>query len=325
MPVDPAPNYNGQGNYRFPLTSNEQDPYKGVVSFSAFQDSYNSLSQDAINAITRPVRDNTINSTALEAFGGAGQAVRNLTGTDPSFRTVQTGRSTQQQFGDVTLFLPQSILFSDRVNYSDTDLGIVGTAAYQALQNQGNLMDVGRQVLSQGLPSFESISDALTQGLATAGPAAQVAALRVSRRINSEVSGAISGGTGIAINPNKRSILESVPIRTFQFTFKLIPSSKLESTQIEYIVSWFRYHMYPEKAGTGGIALRFPSKFNISLSYDGKPVTTKLLPCWLESVSTTYNGSSMAMHTDGGFQEVDITLGFREERALTKKDIQDGY
>jgi len=317
---DPVPSINGQGNYRFPLTSREQDPYKGVVTFSAFQDSYSSISQDALNSLTRRTTPTPAGATTP---GAAGDGLR---GTDPSFRPVTTGVSQQVPSGSVTLYLPQSILFSDRVNYSaDTDLGIIGSAAYQALQNQGSLMQMGREILNVGIPDFAALGDALRQGLGTAGPAAQVAALRVSRRINSEVAGAISGATGIALNPNKRSILESVPIRTFQFSFKLIPTSRIESSQIEYIIAYFRYHMYPEAVGTGGIALKFPSKFNISLSYDGKPVTTKLLPCWLESVSTTYNGSSMAMHDDGGFQEVDITLGFREERALTKKDIQDGY
>jgi hypothetical protein len=58
--------------------------------------------------------------------------------------------------------------------------------------------------------------------------------------------------------------------------------------------------------------------------YNEKGVATKILPCYLESVNTVYNNTSMGMHSDGSFQEVDITLNFREARTLHRKDIIDG-
>ena len=58
--------------------------------------------------------------------------------------------------------------------------------------------------------------------------------------------------------------------------------------------------------------------------YNEKNVATKILPCYLESMQTVYNPSSMGMHADGSFQEVDISLNFREARTLSRDDIVSG-
>ncbi len=39
---------------------------------------------------------------------------------------------------------------------------------------------------------------------------------------------------------------------------------------------------------------------------------------------TNYNPNSMSFHTDGEFQETDLSLSFVEERALRRQDIVKG-
>jgi len=300
--------------YTFP--TNDPGQYKGKIRFEAVQENTSTVSQAVIDTFTgaRAALDNTNpnDSTATD-----------ITGSDPSLQTYNSGLPDVEPKGAVSLFLPSSILFSDRVNYQDIDLGIVGSAVAGGIERGDSLRNLARAGFNAVYSDFKSLQDAVTKGLT--GEAAQVAAIRTSRRINSEVAGAISSATGIALNPNKRSILESVPIRSFQFSFKLIPTSSKEAADITNIVRWFREQMYPEAVSTGSIAFRFPSKFNISMTYNGKKVATGILPCFLESVSTTYNGSSMGFHRDGNFQETDVVLVFREERALNKRDIRGGY
>lgn len=302
--------------YRFPLTDMER--YKGRITFSAEKEEVSSAAQGVIDTVAgnNPIALNQ----AIDAAGA--QNIADIGGTDPSLQTVVTGKTDVEPQGSVMLFLPQALLFSDRVDYGPLDLNIVGSAVYEGVRNRENLAQLAARGFNSAFPDFQSLQDAVTKGLT--GPAAQVAALRVSRRISSEAAGAISSATGIAMNPNKRSIFESVPIRTFQFAFKLIPTTAAEAEIIKSIVKWFRTNMYPEKIGAGGIAFAYPSKFNISLTYDGKQVATGILPCFLESVTATYNSGSMALHADGNFQETDLTLVFREERALTKEDIEKG-
>ena len=81
-----------------------------------------------------------------------------------------------------------------------------------------------------------------------------------------------------------------------------------------------------EQDGSGSIPIgyRFPSRFLIKMFYNDIAVATKLLPCYLENFSTTYNATSMGMHKDGNFQEVDISMTFRESRTLSRADISEG-
>ena len=163
-----------------------------------------------------------------------------------------------------------------------------------------------------------------------AGAAAQIAVMRLAKGINSEIGNAIESETQIIVNPNKRSTLRGVALRRFNFTFKLIPTSKLEADTITGIIKFFREEMYPVSevalgAANLSLALRFPSKFNIAMSYDGKKIATYILPSFLENINVIYNPNAMAFHADGNFQETNITLNFVEERALSKSDIEKGF
>jgi len=63
----------------------------------------------------------------------------------------------------------------------------------------------------------------------------------------------------------------------------------------------------------------------LSLHYGEKEIFHKIKPCYLTSMSTTYNKSQSGMHYDGQPFEVDITLNFSESLALNRGDIEAGY
>ena len=76
--------------------------------------------------------------------------------------------------------------------------------------------------------------------------------------------------------------------------------------------------------------LEYPCKWEIDMYYLGEGVYgetwtkigTEILPCFLESFEAVYNPNTMAFHTDGSPQEVDISLTFVEERAMNATDIK---
>ena len=152
--------------------------------------------------------------------------------------------------------------------------------------------------------------------------AAQIASLRLAKGLSPELQGAVETSTGISMNPNRRSSLRGVGVRQFRFAFKMIPTSQREAEEVKSIVQFFREEMYPDTSNEGiDLALRFPSKFRIKMFYANKRIATKILPSFLANVDVSYNSTGMSFHSDGNFQETDISLSFIEERALTKKDI----
>ena len=47
--------------------------------------------------------------------------------------------------------------------------------------------------------------------------------------------------------------------------------------------------------------------------------------CYLRSVSTNYNPSSMSFHPDGRPVEIDLSLSFVEEVTVNRQDVEEGY
>lgn len=236
--------------------------------------------------------------------------------------------------GSVTMYMPQTLQFSDRIEYTNVDLGIVGGTALAGLQNNERAAQVVQNAIKSGtVGAIESIADINSTGLATEG--AQLGAARLAAAVpfaGEELSGAVQVSSGVAVNPNRRSTMRGVGIRRFQFTFKMIPTSQREAIEIENIIDFFRTRMYPstiaqiESTSNISAGLRFPSKFEIKLKYnDVEKKKLKILPCFLESFNAVYNPNSMSFHSDGRFQETDITMAFLEERALTQEDILKGY
>jgi len=306
-------------NFKFPL---EDDGYKGRITFEAIQENYKTLPETVFNGLVE---------TAFAAGRTAG--LQNRRGFTPNVSTSDTGFKGQQKpvrgslpprIGSgrkATLYLPSTLQFQDNIEYTNVDLGIVGSAAANTLADPNAS---GRAVLnairSNLTPDFASIQEAFNIGLKSEG--AQVAALRLSSKLSPEAQGAIETTTGIALNPNRRSTLRGIGVRQFRFTFKMIPTSQVEAEEVKQIVQFFREEMYPDTSDEGlNAALRFPSKFNIKMFYDHKKVATRILPSFLANVDVVYNATSMAFHKDGNFQETDISLSFVEERALTKRDI----
>lgn len=320
----------GRERMRYPLT--DQESYQGRVIFTARKTETQNLLDKSLDAlagayvagqayfenqeITNPVlrsEANRVKEEQKKSLLGDGEDIKPFKSKLPP--RIGSGRKC-------TLYLPMSMAFVDRVSYNNIDLGVIG-AGFEASINAGSsaLPSIARGIKT----AFTGYGDLINYGLGS--PGAQVAAMRIAGKLNSGVAGAISSTTGIALNPNKRAILAGPEIRTFRFTFKMIPDSHEEAEEVKRIVRFFREEMYPETQREAGIAaaFRYPSIFDIQMKYRSKNVASFIKPSYLTDVSVLYNQSSMAFHADGNFQETDITLTFTETVALTAQDIVDGY
>lgn len=299
--------------FKFPLE--DDNGYKGRITFKTIKEAYKTLPETVFDGL---VKTPQVDTTTLEGITQASRS--SLYGNQKTTRGKLPFRDDRETRKAV-LYLPGALQFQDNVEYTNVDLGIVGQAARNAMQNPNA---TGRAVLGavtgNMMPDFQSIQDAFNMGLRSEG--AQVAALRLTNKLSPEVQGAIETTTGIALNPNRRSTLRGIGVRQFRFTFKMIPESPEEAREVKQIVQFFREEMYPDTSDDAlQAALRFPSKFQIRMEYDGKKVATNILPCFLANVDVVYNSTGMSFHTDGEFQETDLSLSFVEERALTKRDI----
>lgn len=265
-----------------------------------------------------------ISFTALNSSTGAQRALaagRLAPGQARAELSGDTGKTITTTGGSVNLYLPQGLNFQDGVQYENTDLGIIGSAI------SGAAGSVYRDPSVKGIQAVtnaaSSVADQVTSNLF--GAQNREAAAGLAERFLPGASNAIAMGTGITANPHRRSIFRDVALRQFSFNFTMVPASPDEAAASEEIVKFFRVNLYPERAGPAGTLYKFPTKFEIRLSYKGEEVATKILPCYLTSVQTQYNPRSGSFHTDSKFNEISIALSFQEETTLDKEKIEDGF
>jgi len=219
------------------------------------------------------------------------------------------------------LYLPASYSVSDGIGYSDTELGIIGAATERLLAGSSLTRSITAGLAEAGQATVDAL------GNLQATTVSEVTAARALRSLNSPVSAGVASVARVRSNPNLRTMFTGVGIRDFTFGFKLIPTNQPESLAIKKIIRLFRKHMYPETITSGGIDVgyRFPDLFQIRLlsGQDGafKNVGTPIKLCYLSGFNTNYNPSAPILHPDGSPVEIDISMSFKEYRALDRNDI----
>jgi len=262
----------------------------------------------------------------LSSIGsGDGSEITGFEGKNEEVTTKIKHRPLESLDRQVSLYLPIGLQYRDNVAYDNMDLGGMGAAAEQGLiSGRGaitSMIDGGMKTVAAGLKG------------AANKDVAKLGAVKLVSALPDEVTGAFKSAAGVTSNPNTRVLFKQVNLREFSFVFKFIPTSKKEADEVKEIVKLFRTELYPENIflplpGESAISIgyRFPNKFQIDIEYKGNPIATKIKPCYLRDVGVTYNNTAMSMHSDGNFQETEMTLAFQESRTLNRRDVEeDGF
>ena len=238
-----------------------------------------------------------------------------------------SGELIGEKVGSINLFLPPEISFQDGVAFDEVSFdSIAGRTGLGVLEGGGGSFTIGGIAGDIASSSIDALTSAFTS------PEARRALItRIAQRSTLEdVSALASLASQTAINPNKRVLFKSVNLRTFQFSFTLIPTSPAEAEAVKQIVKQFRTELYPEEINVtaGGTTIpfgyKFPNRFKISFVHAGRPIATKLKPAYLDNITTTYNRGGAGFFPDGNFTETTISLSFKEYKTLSKRDIVEG-
>ena len=220
---------------------------------------------------------------------------------------------------NIELYLPSSFQVGDKVEYANMGIG----AAFAATANSYQA--------SQGATQFRN-EDATYDTLLGGASLSTGIALGVQKAVamfSDKGAAAASDASRVAPNPNTRAIFKQVNLRSFQFTFKMIPTNESEAENIREIIREFRTNLYPESEGL--IAYKFPPTFDIEAFYMGNSLDIKFKPCYLESLITNYNPSGQAFMVNpngsgkGYFSEIDLSLTFMEARTLDRDAVEAGF
>ena len=308
----------------YPL--NNPEDYKGRIIFNVMKEDETDLGNvlDSLAKITDAVTKFAVDAVTGDNPEAQQEAIEAVKGVHSEYTPVTKRKPLTKLGRQVSLYIPAGLQFRDNVAYDNMQIGGFGAAAEAGLQSGSGVV---KALMEQ---AGKTIGSAFS-GAANADIAA-LATVKLTSRFPDEIAGAFRSAGQVTTNPNNRVLFKEVALREFAFAFKFIATSRREAEEIKEIIKLFRTELYPENinvpiAGSEiSVGYRFPNKFQINLEYDGEEIATRIKPCFLRDVSVTYNNTAMAMHDDGNFQEIEMSLSFQETRTLNRKDVEeDGF
>ena len=226
----------------------------------------------------------------------------------------------------IQLFFPPQLQYNDAVNYNSANLGGAGMVATAALSQGESLLGAIGAGLSEGLESIFNLATG-----SVSAEAAKVGAARLAKKFPGGTANAVSSALQTGMNPGTRLLFDQPQMRSFAFSFKLIPTSPQEAITIKEIIKNFRFQMYPREIDvTPGVPIgyEFPNIYRIEFGFTGASnlQIPKIQYCYLKDVQAAYNSTSGGVFfEDGHPTEIDLNLTFLEYRALSKRDIEAGF
>lgn len=276
----------------------------------------------------------------LEDTEGSGTAEKDPDSANKEDKplTISPGIHMPLSTKKISVYLPIAFGSTDTLTYDSPSLGPSGALLNNALSGaNGKAGDVLGNALGDFIDLFKGA------GATTASSLGKLGIAKLAKRGPTEVGDGAAAALRVTVDPNIRTLFRSVAVRQFAFSFKFIAKNSREAQEIKAIIKRFRFYAYPESIGFAGksvkdggngseisVGFKYPHPFVIKTEFVDENKNTieigpKIKSCYLTSITTNFNPSSMAFHRDGEPVEIDLSLNFTEETTLNKQDILDGF
>lgn len=203
----------------------------------------------------------------------------------------------------IHMYTPSGISTKDGASFSGMDMGAI---------------NAGKEVTSR-MADGETLADVMADGKDGMVMAMKGIGGFVPGAEATTAAGAME--SGVLFNPQTTLAFDGVELRTFEFTFKMVPESKDEAEDSRKIVNWFRKYLYPKKAGL--FSLIYPPKFKIQffIGEEENKYMPMIHDCYLNGVQENSNPEGNSFFIDGQPTSIELSLSFSEVKQLTRHDL----
>ena len=132
---------------------------------------------------------------------------------------------------------------------------------------------------------------------------------------------------GKIFNPNMELLFDGVKLRSFNFSFKLTPRDKNESTQIKYIIRSLKKNMSAKTVEQGNLYLKTPNVFELSYMRGNAlhPFLNKFKQAALTDIKVNYTAENVyATYDDSTPISMILDLSFQEIQPVYEGDYDEG-
>ena len=279
-------------------------------------------------AVTNPAKKQTIEVEQAQKEANRDQINKEIEDNRAQMGSKHTDLRAYRDLENpaIQLFFPPQLQYNDAVNYNSANLGGAGATATAIVNQGGSILGALGAGLSEGIESIFNLATG-----SVSAEAAKVGLARISKKLPGGTANAVSSMLQTGLNPGTRLLFDQPAMRSFAFSFKLIPTSSQEAITIKEIIKNFRFQMYPREIDVSPgvpIGYEFPNIYRIEFGFTGASnlQIPKIQYCYLKDVQAAYNSTSGGVFfEDGHPTEIDLNLTFLEYRALSKRDIEAGF
>lgn len=232
----------------------------------------------------------------------------------------------------ITLPIPQSISDTTSVTWGEDRINPLEAAglgfANEFIEN--GMLAGGAKVLEAVKAAFPNITT--TQLNAVNNYLASQAVNGLGGNVSP--ASLVTRATGQVLQSNLELLFQGANLRSFPFTFDMVPRSRKEAEEVKNIIRTFKKTMSPSNGGRGsgtnttsGLFVSSPSVYQLEYKSGSTkhPFLNTFKPCALTSINVNYTGSNTyATYDDGTPVHIQMTLTFNEINPVYEEDYEVG-
>jgi hypothetical protein len=219
--------------------------------------------------------------------------------------------------GSICLYMPTDIQVNDTLTYTE-DTRKFGGLFESVRDGTFNTDDVDTDQ-AVNTTTITALSAALGKKLGKKG-AAMIGGL-VGFGAGDIFTAEAQRSLGRKGNPNEYAAYTNTNLRTFTFTWTLLPDSEYESKQVAGLIKFFRMSAHAKK--NGPLKITVPDE--VITSFHGARDMIQLPPTFIESVGVTYNPNvSSFFRRNNSPVEVGLTVTLKEIVPIYTDDVKRG-
>ena len=255
-------------------------------------------------------------------FGGNTGGASSINGNK-----VGLAQNTLSKGGVILLPIPSNVTDSNSVSYNG---GAMNSIAAAGTKGAVEVMEGG----FAGLKDARAVLKGAVEGAGLDGQNIK-SLLQKQLAINAvNIFGAnvsldqvLARSQGKIFNPNMELLFDGVKLRSFNFSFKLTPRDKNESTQIKYIIRSLKKNMAAKTVEQGNLYLKTPNVFELSYMRGNAlhPFLNKFKQAALTDIKVNYTAENVyATYDDSTPISMMLDLSFQEIQPIYEGDYDEG-
>ena len=215
--------------------------------------------------------------------------------------------------------MPTGIEINDQMVYNDDSRKMGAFAETLFSDNYADIFNPTTMTSPTALAAGGFLSGAIP------GVSGTLAAL-TGAGLGTVVQTEVQRGSGKIANPNEITMYNSTPLRSFTFSWTILPDSHFESEQATGLIKMFRTGAHARKDNK--MLITVPDHVIVSFHGAGKAGTEmiQLPPCVIESVNVSYNPNNTSFFKQNNAPvEIGLSVGLKEMAPLYQADVEAGY